>query len=151
MKSAYYTAVVTNTYKMALDSYFSGSYEYDPRWYRELESVSHREYATGYYFANSRTDANLDKAGGYMRDKAYLAVCLGYDEERGEALMEQRNKMVSGEAAELLTPGSVGAPLSYEALLDEEHNEIDAARHPYMRFYIRTSTPMRAGDIVRAV
>ncbi len=37
MKSAYYTAVVTNTYKMAIDSYFSGSYSYDPRWYTELE------------------------------------------------------------------------------------------------------------------
>ena len=36
MKSAYSTAVVTNTYKMALDSYFSGAYEYDPRWLRVL-------------------------------------------------------------------------------------------------------------------
>ena len=48
MKSSYYTAVVTNTYKMAIDSYFSGNYSYDPRWYTELLSVSHRDYATGY-------------------------------------------------------------------------------------------------------
>ena len=151
MKSAYYTAVVTNTYKMALDSYFGGNYAYDPLWYRELESVSHREYNTGYYFADSRTDANLDTAGGYMRDKAYLAVCLGYDEERGEAIMEQRNKMVLGDSVEYLTPGSVGAPLVFDALYDEAHNEIDATRHPYMRFYMRTETKLRAGDILRAV
>ena len=86
-----------------------------------------------------------------MRDKAYLAVCLDYDEERGEALMEQRNKMVVGERVEFLTPGRVGAPLEFDALYDEEHNEIDAARHPYMRFYIRTSTRLKRGDIIRAV
>ena len=151
MKSAYYTAVVTNTYKMALDSYFGGNYAYNPLWYRELESVSHREYNSGYYFADSRADANLDTAGGYMRDKAYLAVCIGYDEERGEAIMEQRNKMVLGESVEYLTPGCVGAPLTFDALYDEEHNEIDATRHPYMRFYMRTATKLRAGDILRAV
>lgn len=151
MKSAYYTAVVTNTYKMALDSYFGGNYSYDPRWYRELESVSHREYATGYYFKDSKTDANLDTAGGYIKDKAYLAVCLGYDERSGEALMEQRNKMTVEDRVEYLTPGSVGREISFDALFDEEHNEIDATRHPYMRFYMRTPVKLKAGDILRAL
>ena len=151
MKSAYYTAVVTNTYKMALDSYFSGNYEYNPAWFRELESVSHREYATGYYFADSRTDPNLVTSGGYVKEKAYLAVCISYDPERGEALMEQRNKMVMGERVELLTPGKVGAPLSVEALYDADHEEIDATRHPYMRFYMKADKPLSAGDIIRAV
>lgn len=151
MKSAYYTAVVTNTYKMALDSYFSGNYEYNPAWLRELESVSHREYATGYYFADSRTDPNLVTSGGYVKEKAYLAVCISYDPERGEALMEQRNKMVMGERVELLTPGKVGAPLSVEALYDADHEEIDATRHPYMRFYMKADKPLSAGDIIRAV
>ena len=151
MKSAYYTAVVTNTYKMALDSYFSGNYEYNPAWLRELESVSHREYATGYYFADSRTDPNLVTSGGYVKEKAYLAVCISYDPERGEALMEQRNKMVMGERVELLTPGKVGALLSVEALYDADHEEIDATRHPYMRFYMKADKPLSAGDIIRAV
>jgi putative protease len=86
-----------------------------------------------------------------MREKAYLGVCLGYDAERGEALIEQRNRMVVGDRVEFLTPGHIAEPLVYEALYDEEHNEIDASRHPYMRFYIKTSTPLSAGDIIRAV
>ena len=151
MKSAYYTAVVTNTYKMAFDLYFSGNYEYNPLWMRELESVSHREYNTGYYFVDPRVDANLASNNGYIKDKAYLAVCISYDETGGEALMEQRNKMTDGDSVEYLTPGSVGAPLVFDALYDEEHNPIDATRHPYMRFYMRTSTPLKAGDIIRAV
>ena len=59
--------------------------------------------------------------------------------------------MVLGDAVELLTPGSVGAPISVEALYDEEHNAIDATRHPYMRFYVRADKPLKPGDIIRAV
>ena len=151
MKSAYYTAVVTNTYKMAFDAYFAGNYEYNPLWMRELESVSHREYNTGYYFVDPRVDANLASNNGYIKDKAYLAVCISYDETSGEALMEQRNKMTLDEVVEYLTPGEVGAPLSFEALYDSEHNSIDATRHPYMRFYMKTATHLKPGDIIRAV
>ena len=151
MKSAYYTAVVTNTYKMAIDSYFSGEYEYNEAWYRELESVSHRDYATGYYFSDSHLDANLAPNNGYIKDKAYLAVCIGYDEERGLAIMEQRNKMTLGESVEYLTPGKVGAPLAFDALFDENYNEIDSTKHPYMRFYMRTACLLKEGDIIRAV
>ena len=151
MKSAYYTAVVTNAYKMALDSYFSGNYSYDPLWFRELESVSHRDYQTGYYFSDSHKDANVSLTGGYLKEKSYLAVCISYDEVRGEALMEQRNKMVAGERVELLTPGRVGEELEFSALFNEEHEPIDDTRHPYMRFYMKTDKPLLPGDIIRAV
>ena len=151
MKSAYYTAVVTNTYKMALDSYFSGEYRYNPLWYRELESVSHRDYATGYYFADAHTDANTAKTTGYIKDKAYLCVCVGYDTERGMPIMEQRNKMSVGDRVEFLTPGAVGAPLEFDGLFDECGEPIDSAKHPYMRFLIKTETPIKVGDIIRAV
>ena len=41
MKSAYYTAVVTNAYRMAFDSYLASpeSYKFNPAWLRELETL----------------------------------------------------------------------------------------------------------------
>ncbi len=150
MKSAYYTAVVTNTYKMALDSYFSGDYEYNPLWYRELESVSHRDYATGYYFADSHADANVAKTTGYIKEKAYLAVVLSYDEESGEALLSQRNKMCVGDSIELLTPGKCGVPLTVGELYDENRAPIEGTSHPYMNFYMKMPFPVKPGDIIRA-
>ena len=149
MKSAYYTAVVTNTYKMALDSYFSGSYEYNPLWYNELESVSHRDYATGYYFDDSHIDANLSKTTGYIKDKAYLGTVLSYDADRGEALCTQRNKMCLGDEIELLTPGKVGVPLVAEGLRNEAGESIDSTCHPYMNFYMKVPFAVKAGDIIR--
>ena len=150
MKSAYYTAVVTNTYKMAIDSYFSGNYEYNPLWYRELESVSHRDYATGYYFSDSHTDANTASTTGYIKDKAYLAVVVSYDESTGEALLTQRNKVTVGESCELLTPGKVGVPFVMGKLYDENHCEIEGTSHPYMKFYTTMPFAVKPGDIVRA-
>ena len=149
MKSAYYTAVVTNTYKMAIDSYFSGNYEYNPAWYRELESVSHRDYATGYYFDDSHMDANLSSTTGYIKDKAYLAIALSYNSENGEALFSQRNKMSVGDKIELLTPGRVGLPLIAEELKNESGEPILATSHPYMKFYMKVPFEVKAGDIIR--
>ncbi len=150
MKSAYYTAVVTNTYKMAFDSYFSGSYKYDPLWYRELESVSHRDYHTGYYFTDSHLDANLASSNGYIKDKAFLAVVVSYDKESGEATLTQRNKMLKGDGIEILTPGSVGVPMTVTELYDEFHTPIESTPHPYMTFIMKTSFELKPGDIVRA-
>lgn len=150
MKSAYYTAVVTNTYKMAIDSYFSGNYEYDPAWYTELESVSHREYATGYYYSDPRNDANLSTNNGYIKDKAYLAVVTDYDDNTGIATLTQRNKMSLGEEIELLTPGKTGVSMNVLALYDENGDPIESTPHPYMKFLMKTPCPVKAGDIIRA-
>ena len=150
MKSAYYAAVVTNTYRIALDSYFSGNYEYDARWYDELLSVSHREYNTGYYFADSHSDANLVSDNGYIRDKAYLALCTAYNFESGLATLTQRNKMTLGDEIELLTPGKIGEPITVTELYDENMTPIESTPHPYMTFYMRASLPLREGDIIRA-
>jgi len=150
MKSAYYTAVVTNVYKMALDSYFSGNYEYNELWYRELLSVSHRNYATGYYFSDPRTNANTAEDNGYIKDKAYLSTVVEYNEETKEALMTQRNKMTLGEKVEVITPGRVGRVIEISALYDENRQPIDSTPHPYMLFYAKVSEPLLPGDILRA-
>ena len=150
MKSAYYTAVVTNTYKMALDSYFSGNYEYNPDWYRELESVSHRDYATGYYYCDSHMDSNTASTTGYIKDKAYLAVVVSYDEVSGTATFSQRNKMNLGDEIELLTPGKCGAAMTVTEMHNEKGEMIEATSHPYMIFTMKTPVPVKAGDIIRA-
>lgn len=149
MKSAYYTAVVTNAYRMAMDAYEAGNTTPDPAWMREVESVSHREYATGYFYADSHTDARTCTTAGYLREKAYLATVLSYDPERGEALCIQRNKLSVGEGVELLTPGKTGVPFTCTALFDEERNPITATPHPYMKYYIPVPFPVKEGDILR--
>ena len=150
MKSAYYTAAVTNAYRMALDSYASGDYRYDPRWMDELTSVTHRAYATGFYFGDPRGEANTVTEIGYIKEKAYLAIVLSYNPLTGIALLEQRNKMCVGDAVELLSPGRVGEPMTVDALYDEDGAPIEDTRHPCMKFGMRMPRPVAEGDMLRA-
>lgn len=149
MKSAYYTAVVTNAYRMAIDAALRGETQPDPLWLRELESVSHREYDTGYFFADSRKEALTCRESGYIREKAYLATVLSYDPTTGEAKCVQRNKVSVGDPMELLTPGKGGQPLFCTALFDEEHQPIPSTPHPAMIFYLPVPFPVQPGDILR--
>ncbi len=151
MKSAYYAAVTANAYRMAIDSYRKdpAGYLFDPAWKRELESVSHREYCTGYFFDRPQEDGKLTAQTGYLREKAYLAVATGYDELSGRATFIQRNKASNGEKAELLTPGQCGRPLILEEMQDEQGNPVDSAPHPFMVFSVKTPFPVKEGDILR--
>lgn len=148
MKSAYYTAVVTNAYRMALDSYFDG-HELDERLCRELDSVSHREYCTGYFFTNPHDSSNLATTSGYQREKAFLATVEEYDESTKMALCRQRNKMCRGDSVELLTPGDVGKPMTVGALYNEKRESIDSTPHAQMLFWAQMPFDVKAGDVIR--
>ena len=147
MKSAYYTALVTNTYKMAVDAYFNGNYEYNPLWLRELESVSHREYAPGYYFKNPNLDANVTANNGYLNDKAYLAVVTEVKE--GKVKLGQRNKMSLGDTVEIVTPGMVGRAFTVTKLYNVDGEAIESTPHPYMEFFMELPFEAHVGDIIR--
>jgi putative protease len=153
MKSEYYTAVVTNTYRMAIDRYMADpvGFKYDPSWLRELESVSHREYNTGYYFANPDEDANTAKQPGYLKEKAYLCRVEAYDEKTGMARFVQRNKVFANSDVEVISPGKTGQPLHLGVLYDSDMNPIESAPHPYMEFFAYVPFELKPGDIIRAV
>ena len=151
MKSAYYTAVVTNAYRMAIDAYLrdGADYRFDERLFRELESVSHRDYGTGYWFDTPREEANVCTHAGYIREKAYIATALGYDAASGRATFVQRNKVTAGETVELISPGKVGRPFTVCELCDEAGAPVESAPHPGMIFSLRIPFAVKAGDILR--
>ncbi len=164
MKSAYYTAVVTNAYRMAMDAYRADpqNYRFDPAWQRELESVSHREYCTGYYEESPMENAQLTEQNGYIREKAYFATALEDGElplpaglaartDRGRLYpFIQRNKVSVGEKAELISPRRVGKPFLVEELYAEDGTPLESAPHPSMRFFARVPFDVFAGDIMRS-
>lgn len=171
VRSAYYAAVVTNAYRIALDGLKAHveaggrllDYRTDPALYAEVDSVSHREYDTGFYFASPREDSKLVTKQGYLREKAYLAVAEELDLPLPEALrgleenengrlfrFRQRNKLVRGMTAELLTPGKLGMPFTVSELFDEDGGLLETAPHPSMIFYARVPLEVKEGDILRA-
>ena len=162
MKSAYYAAVVTNAYRMAIDAYLRdpAGYVFDERLYCEVESVSHRAYSTGFWFDDPRKNPQLTEDVGYIREKAYFATVSALGElpeglvaENGNGKLcrlMQRNKVSLSDSAELLTPGRVGIPFQVTELYDETGAPIESAPHPKMEFFCRLPLEAMEGDIIRA-
>lgn len=156
VKSAYYTAVVTNAYRMALDAYRAdpAGYVMDPLWKRELESVSHREYDTGFFFTPPSENANTVTQLGYIREKAYLATALETVDVPGEdglfdVTFIQRNKLVGNDPVEMISPGKVGRAFMAAGLRNEMEEPIESAPHPGMIFRLKVPFPVKIGDILR--
>ena len=164
MKSAYYTAVVTNAYRMAMDGYRADpdGFELSPELLRELDSVSHREYCTGYYRDDPLEEAHLSTFNGYIREKAYFATALSEEElplaeglaadnEAGRLYpFIQRNKVSLGDAAELISPGRIGRAFSVTELYGADGEPLSSAPHPSMKFFARVPFPVLPGDIMRS-
>ncbi len=152
MKSAYYTAVVTNTYKMALNKYISDkeNYVFDSDWQNELDSVSHREYDTGFFFTSPSSDAKTVTDNGYIREKSYLATVLEYDEVTKRATFYQKNKLVENQNAEILSPGMTGRAFTVTDMRDADGNAISEAPHPKMLFSLPMPFKVEIGDILRS-
>lgn len=167
MKSAYYTAVVTNAYRMAIDAYLADPevYRFDPAWYRELESVSHREYCTGYYLDDPRENPQLGTQTGYIRDKAYFATAIDYNDDEASLLSSlgvelenvggrlyrfiQRNKVKVGDRAEMISPSKIGRAFTVQEIYLPHGASAESAPHPSMIFWCRVPFEVSEGDIMR--
>ncbi len=147
MKSAYYTACVTNAYKIALSDIKDGKKVRDGV-ANELNGVSHRQYCTGFWYNSPHEVANIVDKNEYLCEKAFLATVTEYDPETKLAKCFQRNKMTKGSEIELLSPGKLGRAVLADELFDTDMNPIDATPHPCMEFYIRLQNAS-AGDILR--
>ena len=144
MKSAYYTAVTTNAYRHALDAALAGE-SLDPLWVAETEKCSHRPYTTGFYFG----EPGQHYSEASYSSSAEVAAIVENCDEQGMSLLTQRNKILPGDALELLLPQ--GAPISFAAgeLFDEEGNPIPDTRRAMMPFRMRLPKKAPAGAVVR--
>ncbi len=171
MKSSYYTAVVTNTYRMAMDAYTRdpAGYAFDPAWRQELESVSHREYATGFYLDDPMVEPQLVQGGHYIGEKAYYGTALETDSPEARAELEailrncvpyetadgilyrfmEKNKISAADPAEIISPGATGRFFFVGELYDTEGRIRANIPHPEMTFWARVPFPVRPGDIMR--
>ena len=144
-KSPYYVGVVTNAYRAALDAAMQGKPA--PEWtLRELKTVSHREYSTGFFFGRQPLQQSY-YAGGYVQDWEVSAVVD--DCENGRLYLTEKNRFSQGDTLELLEPGCQPRMVNVTDLRDENGELLDAARHPHMRVSIAYEGTASTGAILR--
>lgn len=147
-KSSYYVSVVTNAYRAAVDFYYESGGEYNlPDWIRnELDTVSHREYSTGFYYGVPQSGQCVDY-GGYVRNYDVSAIVTGY--ENGYIAAVQKNRFFCGDRLELLEPHSKPIEFTVDEILNAKGETTEAANHAAENIKIKFDRPVAKGAIIR--
>ena len=147
-KSHYYTAVVTNAYRGALDSMknFNGKWEC-PDWVmEELNKISHRTYSTGFYLGAPQNSQTYENAG-YVRDYSVAAIVDGYED--GCITATLKNKFLKGQELDCLEPQAAPFTIVADLLFDGKGEAIDSAPRPMMTIKIPFERPVKPGSLLR--
>ncbi len=146
-KSSYYTAVITNAYRHAVDGYMKNHGDFKlPRWIlEETEKISHREYNTGFYFGGE--PGQVTGNGGYIRNYDVVAFCEKSNGNTAE--ITQRNKFSVGDTLDILPPD--GIPFNTECLeLENIYGEkVSSAPHAMEKLNMICTKTIPAESFIR--
>lgn len=144
MKSSYYTAVVTNAYRHAIDAVAERN-PVPEIWVSETEKVSHRPYCTGFYYGDPGQHYS---ESSYTTETDVVAVVESCDED-GNAVLYQRNKFYIGDELELLTRDAEPIKFVPEHMFNAEGEEISDTRHAMMEIHMRLPRQASRLSIIR--
>ncbi len=147
-KSHYYTAVVTNAYRGALDSIKENPNNWEcPKWVlEELNKISHRTYSTGFYLGvpeNSQTYKNA----GYVRDYSVAAIVDGYED--GCIVATLKNKFYKGQELDCLEPKASPFIIKADNLMNYKGELIESAPNPMSKIKIPYEREVKKGALLR--
>ena len=147
MKTAYYTAAVTNAYRRATDRLEAGL-EPDPALKEELAKAANREFTTGFYFGPVQNGQRYESSK-CRQSHEFSAVVLSSD---GEYLtLEQRNRFRVGDVLEVLSPepSRCGQKFTVESIISSQGCSVQAAPNPQERVKVPCTLRLEYMDILR--
>lgn len=140
MKGEYYVAVVTRTYRNALDAYAANpdAYQFDPAWMEELLTVTHQPYETGFAFGypsqSPETLQTDQRLGG-----TYNVAGIVTGEESGLYTVDVKRPFALGQMIEWIGPGRTGGAIKVDSLTAMDGTEL-------LKTHCGTTTHMRLAD-----
>ncbi len=143
-KSAYYAAIVTGAYRHCLDDVLAGR-PIDPVWRDEVEHVSHRHYATGFYYGYP---GQYYENSRYIRDWQICAVVTACD-ENGRATLSLRNKFAVGDTVEIVGPDLKPFSMTVTNMVNAEGESVQEVKTPQAVFTMDLPRPVPAHSFVR--
>ena len=146
IKGSFYAASTTKAYREAVDLFMAdpSGYAEDPRWQELLDRTVHRDFATGFYYDRPGENAQIFPDKTYHRPAFVVGMVTGYDEEKGCAIVSQRNKMYRGDTLHVLMPEGYCEPITATALFDEKGEPIESTPHAEMTYYLKVDKPLPA-------
>ncbi len=147
MKTAYYVGTVVNAYRRAIDLIEKGE-EVTEELINETYKAGHRSYTTGFYFGGE-DNIFLDSSRA-VQSHEFSAYVTGFDEQKGVAIIEQRNRFVEGDFLEVLSPSDAfNKKIKIENMTNEKGESITDAKFVQQKLYLPTNLKLQKGDILR--
>lgn len=149
-KTEYYTAVVTNAYRSAVDAYLAApSNDFKPAQWMvdEVYKISHRDYCTGFFFGSPRDDAQIYYKGGYVRSWEVAAIAV--KSENGTLTVSQRNRFFEGDKLEIMNRGKEPTVITVRNLRNSLGESVDNAPNPMAEFTFDCDADVPAGAFIR--
>ena len=143
-KSAYYAAIVTGAYRHVLDDVWAGR-PIDPVWRDEVEKVSHRHYATGFYYG---PPGQYYENARYIREWQVVALVTECAPD-GAATLTLRNKFQTGDILEAVGPDLKPFAFRVEAIEDGEGQPVTEPKTPQMTLRVKLPRQVPAWTILR--
>jgi putative protease len=139
MKSIFYVAMTTRSYRRALDAYYSDSknYRLDERWALDLEKTSHREFTTGFFFDNKPKEIQVYDTNSYIRTHSFVGKILEYNRGTGLAKIMQRNPLFEGDEIEVINTDGEDYKQIMSGMFDENGGEVVSTPHAQMIYYMK--------------
>jgi U32 family peptidase len=151
MKTALYVAVVTRTYRQAIDDYFKDPALYEkriPYYGEEISKCTYRQFTTGFFYGPTSKDSQIYDNNTYVKEYTYLGI-IGRENKEGLYQLEQRNKFSVGETIEIMKPSGENINVKVKRIIDIEGNEMESCPHPKQKIFVDFGIELFAYDLLR--
>ena len=151
MKSVHYVATVVKVYRQAIDAYERDPEHFRvlPEWIEELEKISHRPYTRGFSVSRPTEADQVYSHSSNTQTHEFIGLVRSYDAERKLAWIEQRNHFKVGQTVEFLQPKGRLVRCVVRRILDEDGQDLDAARHAQQVVAVPVDEPLEAYSMMR--
>ncbi|MGN0973655.1 MAG: U32 family peptidase [Bacilli bacterium] len=153
MRSLYYLATVIGTYRKIIDAIYDNnlSEEYFEELIKTLNRVANRETSTHYFDKEADVTDQYFTGRQELSNQDYLALVIGYDDEKKRIILSERNYFKVGDEVEIFTPSGKSYKIKVDKLYDEDDNEIDVARHPKQILKIDFNKKLEEYSMIRII
>lgn len=151
MKTALYVAVVSRTYRQAIDDYFEDPQKYIdniPYYKKEIAKCTYRQFTTGFFFGPTTHDSQIYDNNTYVKGCEYLGT-IHESLEDGRGVFEQKNKFSVGDEVEIMKPTGENIVTKVLSMQDEKGKNVDSCPHPGQRITLQTECTLQEYDIIR--
>lgn len=151
MKTALYVAVVSRTYRRAVDDFLESEEKYRnniPYYKEEIAKCTYRQFTTGFFFGKPTHETQIYDNNTYEQRYMYLGMVDEVTED-GLVYFEQKNKFAVGDTIELMMKDGENRIAVVEAMWNSYGEPVESCPHPGERIGMKLSAGAEKRLIMR--